>query len=92
MQIVEVRITKFEELEYIHPKKSSSGTGYCEYKKIKVYYDVYHPSVVLISNWYTSKQMQLSELKKHVKDVLPENCFVIYNQETIDKFFECLNE
>ena len=90
MYIQDLKIKNIEPIEQIKPT-SGSGTGYCQYTKIKVTYENDETQIINISNWYTSKEMQVKEFKDATSQMLLKGFSVLNNQETIDMLLKILH-
>lgn len=89
MEIKDVRVVSFEKIGEIKPK-GGSGTGYCEYAKLKITYDNGKTSQVDIPTFYNDGLSQILRLKTHFSTLLESYMYVIYNDDVVHKFFECL--
>lgn len=90
MYIQDLKIKNIEPIEQINPT-GGSGTGYCQYTKIKVTYENDETQIINISNWYTSKEMQVKEFKDATSQMLLKGFSVLNNQETIDMLLKILH-
>ena len=88
-RLEEVSIATIEFLRDIAPSCASS-TGYMQYKKLRVTYSNGKESEVQISNWYTSREEQLAELKAHLYSMRFRGCHVELKDKDVESFFECL--
>ena len=89
MHIRTLKIISFEKVKDIKPN-SGSGTGYNQYVVVRIKYDHMAPTEAYISNWYTSEECQLAELKAHLALLAKKYCYVGLTQGNIDDFFNCL--
>ena len=83
MDIQDLKIKNIEPIEQINPT-GGSGTGYCQYTKIKVTYENDKTQIINISNWYTPKKEQIEEFKNATSQMLLKGFNVLNNQETVD--------
>ena len=90
MNIQDLKIKNIEPIEQINPT-GGSGTGYCQYTKIKVTYENGETQIINISNWYTPKKEQIEEFKNATSQMLLKGFNVLNNQETIDKLLKILH-
>lgn len=90
MDIQDLKIKNIEPIEQINPT-GGSGTGYCQYTKIKVTYENDETQIINISNWYTSKKVQIEEFKNATSQMLLKGFNVLNNQETIDMLLKILH-
>ena len=56
-----IRVEKLK--ERIEPE-GGSGTGYCQYMKLKLYFDNGKDTTIAIADWCTSKEYQSAEAYK----------------------------
>ena len=89
MEIKDVHIVSFEKIRDIKPG-GGSGTGYCQYVKLKITYDNQETSEVNIPTFYTGKLQQILVLKTHLSSLLHRHMYVVFNDDVVHKFFECL--
>ena len=89
MEIKDVHIVAFEKIRSIKPR-GGSGTGYCQYVKLKITYDNQETSEVDIPTFYTGQLQQILALKTHLSTLLHRNMYVIFNDDVVHKFFDCL--
>lgn len=89
MEIKDVHIVSFEKIKSIKPR-GGSGTGYCQYVKLKITYDNQETSEVDIPTFYTGQLQQILALKTHLSTLLHRNMYVIFNDDVVHKFFDCL--
>lgn len=89
MEIKDVHIVSFEKIGDIKPG-GGSGTGYCQYAKLKITYNNQETSEVDIPTFYTGKLQQILALKTHLSSLLHRYMYVVFNDDVVHKFFECL--
>ena len=89
MEIKDVHIVSFEKIGDTKPR-GGSGTGYCQYVKLKITYDNQETSEVDIPTFYTGQLQQILALKTHLSTLLHRNMYVIFNDDVVHKFFDCL--
>lgn len=89
MEIKDVHIVSFEKIRDSKPR-GSSGTGYCQYVKLKITYDNHETSEVDIPTFYTGQLQQILALKTHLSTLLHRNMYVVFNDDVVHKFFDCL--
>lgn len=89
MEIKDVYIVSFEKIGDIKPS-GGSGTGYCQYAKLKITYNNQETSEVDIPTFYTGKLQQILTLKTHLSTLLHRYMYVVFNDDVVHKFFECL--
>ena len=87
-QIQDLRIISFDNIERIKP--NTNNILYCEYVRIRVNFDNGSNKYINISDWYTSKEIQVQELKQEMSQLLHIGYYVIINQDTIDNFLNIL--
>lgn len=87
-QIQDLRIISFDNIERIKP--NTNNILYCEYVRIRVNFDNGSNKCINISDWYTSKEIQVQELKQEMSQLLHIGYYVIINQDTIDNFLNIL--
>ena len=90
MNIQDLKIKNIEPIEQINPT-GGSGTGYCQYTKIKVTYENGETQIINISNWYTPKKEQIKEFKNATSQMLLKGFNVLNNQETVDMLLKILH-
>lgn len=90
MDIQDLKIKNIEPIEQINPT-GGSGTGYCQYTKIKVTYENDETQIINISNWYTPKKEQIEEFKNATSQMLLKGFNVLNNQETVDMLLKILH-
>lgn len=90
MNIQDLKIKNIELIEQINPT-GGSGTGYCQYTKIKVTYENDETQIINISNWYTPKKEQIEEFKNATSQMLLKGFNVLNNQETVDMLLKILH-
>ena len=90
MNIQDLKIKNIEPIEQINPT-GGSGTGYCQYTKIKVTYENDETQIINISNWYTPKKEQIEEFKNATSQMLLKGFNVLNNQETVDMLLKILH-
>lgn len=88
-KITDLYIKSFEIIKEVNPNYGD-GTGYSKYKVLKINYNNNMSSEVTIDDWYTSKDIQLQQLKEHTEQLMKKYYRVILNQYTINKFFIAL--
>lgn len=89
MEIKDVHIVSFEKIRSTKPG-GGSGTGYCQYVKLKITYDNQETSEVDIPTFYTDQLQQILVLKTHLSSLLYRNMYVVFNDDVVHKFFDCL--
>lgn len=90
MDIQDLKIKNIEPIEQINPT-GGSGTGYCQYTKIKVTYENDETQIINIANWYTPKKEQIEEFKNATSQMLLKGFNVLNNQETVDMLLKILH-
>lgn len=90
MDIQDLKIKNIEPIEQINPT-GGSGTGYCQYTKIKVTYENDETQIINIANWYTSEKEQIEEFKNATSQMLLKGFNVLNNQETVDMLLKILH-
>lgn len=90
MDIQDLKIKNIEPIEQINPT-GGSGTGYCQYTKIKVTYENDETQIINIANWYTPKKEQIEEFKNATSQMLLKGFNVLNNQETVDILLKILH-
>ena len=90
MYIQDLKIKNIEPIEQINPT-GGSGTGYCQYTKIKVTYENDETQIINISNWYTPKEEQIKEFKDATSQMLLKGFNILNNQETVDMLLKILH-
>lgn len=90
MNIQDLKIKNIEPIEQINPT-GGSGTGYCQYTKIKVTYENDETQIINIANWYTPEKEQIEEFKSATSLMLLKGFNVLNNQETVDKLLKILH-
>lgn len=88
-KITDLYIKSFELIKEIN-SNGGDGTGYSKYKVLRINYYNNMSSEVIIDDWYTSKDIQLQQLKEHTEQLMRKYYRVILNQYTINKFFIAL--
>ena len=91
MEIQDVYVTSFEKIGYTKPK-GGSGTGYCEYTKVKINHSNGAYSQVDIPTFYNDRLSQILVLKTHFSSLWDRGLYVIYNDDLVHKFFKCLEK
>ena len=89
MEIKDVHFVAFEKIGSTKPG-GGSGTGYCQYTKLKITYDNQETSEVDIPTFYTGQLQQILVLKTHLSTLLHRYMYVVFNDDAVHKFFECL--
>jgi hypothetical protein len=90
MDIQDLKIKNIEPIEQINPT-GGSGTGYCQYTKIKVTYENDETQIINIANWYTHEKEQIEEFKNALNittetlGITPENIGAMSNMELLWK-------
>lgn len=90
MNIQNLKIKNIELIEQINPT-GGSGTGYCQYTKIKVTYENDEAQIINIANWYTPEKEQIEEFKNATSQMLLKGFNVLNNQETVDMLLKILH-
>ena len=90
MNIQDLKIKNIELIEQINPT-GGSGTGYCQYTKIKVIYENDETQIINIANWYISEKEQIEEFKNATSQMLLKGFNVLNNQETVDMLLKILH-
>ena len=86
--MIDLNNISFERVGEIIPK-GGSGTGYCEYVKLRIHYNNHKSSEVLIDNWYTDKHQQLEQLRQHLSDITGLY-YINLSVDVITEFFNSL--
>lgn len=90
MNIQDLKIKNIKAIEQINPT-GGSGTGYCQYTKVKVTYENDETQIINIANWSTPEKEQIEEFKNATSLMLLKGFDVLINQKTVDILLKILH-